>query len=256
MPCLIWSLWLSIAPLSIGNCDQQQATTAFAPLLQQAMPQNGAESAAEDTGMDRVHFVQPIGEMVPVSSGFGLRRHPILGRYIEHKGMDMPVPIGSPVMSVADGVVVERGHDRHAGNYLTVRHNDGWYSRYLHLNTISVQKGDRLSAGETIATSGNTGLSTGPHLHLEIGYKGVALDPAPLLSDSPMLLASRTRPAITSTSVSASPRVVMISQGEGGTRITVRFNSKTRTVAPGSKVFGEYRVVQQHNGKYQIVSAA
>jgi hypothetical protein len=169
--------------------------------------------------------------------------------------MDLPVPVGSPVMSVADGEVVERGHDRRAGNYLTVRHNDGWYSRYLHLNTVSVRKGDRLSAGETIATSGNTGLSTGPHLHLEIGYKGVALDPAPLLSGSPMLLARRMGSATPSTKISASPRVVMISQGEGGTRITVRFNSKTRTVAPGSKVFGGYRVVQQHNGKYQIVSA-
>ncbi|WJD51186.1 M23 family metallopeptidase, partial [Enterobacter sp. PGRG2] len=142
---------------------------------------------------DEVRFVHPIEKKVAVSSAFGLRRHPILGRYIEHKGMDLPVPVGSPVMSVADGEVVERGHDRRAGNYLTVRHNDGWYSRYLHLNTVTVRKGDRLSAGETIATSGNTGLSTGPHLHLEIGYKGVALDPAPLLSGSPMLLARRMR---------------------------------------------------------------
>ncbi|WP_417643016.1 M23 family metallopeptidase [Enterobacter kobei] len=254
MPCLIWSLWLSIAPLSIGNCDQQHAT-AFTPLLQQAMPQAENSTAADEIATDSVRFVHPIEENVPVSSGFGLRRHPILGRYIAHKGMDLPVPVGSPVMSVADGEVVERGHDRRAGNYLTVRHNDGWYSRYLHLNTVSVRKGDRLSAGETIATSGNTGLSTGPHLHLEIGYKGVALDPAPLLSGSP-LLASRSMAAASSVTVSGSPRVVMISQGEGGTRITVRFNSKTRTVAPGSKVFGGYRVVQQHNGKYQVVSAA
>ena len=254
MPCLIWSLWLSIAPLSIGQCDQQQ-TSAFAPLLQQAMPQPEATASSGNIITDEVRFVHPIEKKVPISSGFGLRRHPILGRYIEHKGMDLPVPVGSPVMSVADGVVVERGHDRRAGNYLTVRHNDGWYSRYLHLNTVAVRKGERLSAGETIATSGNTGLSTGPHLHLEIGYKGVALDPAPLLSGS-VLLASRIAPAASSATVSGSPRVVMISQGEGGTRITVRFNSKTRTVAPGSKVFGAYRVVQQHNGKYQVVSAA
>lgn len=255
MPCLIWSLWLSIAPLSIGQCDQQQ-TSAFSPLLQQAMPQPEATASSGTIITDEVRFVHPIEKKVPISSGFGLRRHPILGRYIEHKGMDLPVPVGSPVMSVADGEVVERGHDRRAGNYLTVRHNDGWYSRYLHLNTVTVRKGDRLSAGETIATSGNTGLSTGPHLHLEIGYKGVALDPAPLLSGSPMLLASRMRHEMPSATVPASPRVVMISQGEGGTRVTVRFNHKTRTVTPGSKVFGAYRVVQQHNGKYQVVSAA
>lgn len=254
MPCLIWSLWLAITPLSPGSCDQLSAS-AFAPLPQQAIPQPEAITLPEIVISDSVRFVKPIEENVPVSSGFGLRRHPILGRYIEHKGMDLPVPVGSPVMSVADGLVVERGHDRRAGNFLTVRHNDGWYSRYFHLNTVAVHKGERLTAGETIATSGNSGLTTGPHLHLEIGYRGVPLDPAPLLSGSP-LLASRRQPEQSVEAEPVPPRVVMISQGDSGTRITVRFNKQTRTVSPGSKVFGGYRVVKQHNGKYQIISAA
>ncbi len=87
---------------------------------------------------------------------------------MQHKGMDIPVPFGSSVHAIADGEVVESGYGRGTGYFITLRHADGWLSRYFHLASARVRKGEKLTAGEEIAASGSSGFSTGPHLHLEI----------------------------------------------------------------------------------------
>ncbi|MEJ3972934.1 M23 family metallopeptidase, partial [Citrobacter braakii] len=176
MSCLIWSIWLTMSPLATTSCEQawQQA---FVPSLQAAqmwseenlrMP---SSAAAVDDDNAPVRFIWPVAKR-QISSGFGQRLHPVLGRMMQHKGMDIPVPFGSSVHAIADGEVVESGYDRGAGYFITLRHADGWQSRYFHLASTRVRKGEKLTAGEEIAASGSSGFSTGPHLHLEIAWRG------------------------------------------------------------------------------------
>ncbi|MCW4149287.1 peptidoglycan DD-metalloendopeptidase family protein [Halomonas sp. 18H] len=104
-----------------------------------------------------------------VSSPFNLRRHhPVTGRISPHKGTDFAMPTGTPVDAPASGRVELVGHHPAAGRYIVVRHDNGYKTRYLHLSKPLVKRGDRVKMGDRIALSGNTGRSTGPHLHYEV----------------------------------------------------------------------------------------
>ncbi|SFU42353.1 peptidoglycan DD-metalloendopeptidase family protein [Halomonas korlensis] len=96
------------------------------------------------------------------------RKHPVTGRVSPHKGTDFAMPIGSPVQSPAGGRVEKVGNHPLAGRYLVVRHDNGYKTRYLHLSKPLVKRGDRVEMNQRIALSGNTGRSTGPHLHYEV----------------------------------------------------------------------------------------
>jgi murein DD-endopeptidase MepM/ murein hydrolase activator NlpD len=130
-----------------------------------------------------VPVLQPIhvNELTRLSSFFGYRRHPVLGIVIPHKGIDLTAPIGTAVYAAGDGVVisVERSTSRSGyGNQIVVDHEvDGLSTRYAHLNTIDVQKGQKVKRGEKIGTVGNTGMSTAPHLHYEIMINKAAINP-------------------------------------------------------------------------------
>ncbi|WP_347400981.1 peptidoglycan DD-metalloendopeptidase family protein [Halomonas sp. YLGW01] len=111
------------------------------------------------------------------SSSFNLRRkHPITGRISPHYGTDFAMPTGSAVRAPADGRVVKSAYHRLAGNYLVVRHDNGYKTRYLHLSKRLVSEGERVTMGERIALSGNTGRSTGAHLHYEVIVNGNRVD--------------------------------------------------------------------------------
>ena len=121
----------------------------------------------------------PLGEGYTVSSHFNLaRKHPITGQVRPHNGTDWSVPTGTPVMASADGVVVKavKNHPT-AGNYIEIRNGRRYVTRFLHLDSLDVQEGDKVKRGDVIAKSGNTGLSTGPHLHYELYVDGRAVDP-------------------------------------------------------------------------------
>ncbi|MCE8019341.1 peptidoglycan DD-metalloendopeptidase family protein [Halomonas sp. MCCC 1A11036] len=112
-----------------------------------------------------------------MSSGFNPRRvHPVTGRVSPHRGTDWAMPIGTPVIAPADGRVEKVGNHPVAGRYIVVRHDNGYRTRYLHLSRAMVNRGDRVSMGERIALSGNTGRSTGPHLHYEVIVNNNAVD--------------------------------------------------------------------------------
>lgn len=112
-----------------------------------------------------------------MSSGFNPRRtHPVTGRVSPHRGTDWAMPIGTPVVAPADGNVEKVGNHPVAGRYIVVRHDNGYRTRYLHLSRALVNRGDRVSMGERIALSGNTGRSTGPHLHYEVLVNNNAVD--------------------------------------------------------------------------------
>ena len=113
----------------------------------------------------------------PVSSGFGMRNHPITGEYVMHKGIDIAVPIGTAVRSTESGKVRFAGELKNYGKTIIVTHKNGLESVYAHLDKIEVKQGQILDKNQQIGESGNTGRSTGPHLHFELRRNGQAIDP-------------------------------------------------------------------------------
>lgn len=109
--------------------------------------------------LDRLH----------ISSSYGMRLHPVTGRRDFHAGVDYSSPTGTPVYAVAEGTVISSGYDDYSGNKIAVRHKDGSSSWYLHLSSRGVHNGSRVGARQVIGRTGNTGRSTGPHLHF--GFK-------------------------------------------------------------------------------------
>lgn len=122
------------------------------------------------------------------SSGYGWRIHPIYGYPKIHEGTDYSAAYGTPIFSIAEGIVVESEYGSSSGYHVKIQHKleDGsvWYSDYLHQPSLEVGVGDRVAAGQRIGSVGSTGASTGAHLHLEILDKnGDHLDPVPWLDE-------------------------------------------------------------------------
>ncbi|MBN1962770.1 MAG: M23 family metallopeptidase [Deltaproteobacteria bacterium] len=113
-----------------------------------------------------------------VTSGFGLRKHPILGYSRAHNGIDYGVPVGTKVFAVGDGKVTRTGWRSGYGKYVQIRHANGWASEYGHLSKILIKTGQKVSQKDIIALTGNTGLSTGPHLHYGLMKNGSFVNPA------------------------------------------------------------------------------
>ena len=112
-----------------------------------------------------------------ITSPFGWRIHPVLGTRHHHNGIDIDVPIGTTVRAAAPGNVYFVGDDEGYGTMVVLRHADGYLTIYGHLSTVLVSKGQSVEVGQPIAESGNTGLSTGPHLHFEIRNGEFPVDP-------------------------------------------------------------------------------
>jgi murein DD-endopeptidase MepM/ murein hydrolase activator NlpD len=112
-----------------------------------------------------------------ISSTFGFRKDPFHGRGAFHKGVDFAGKRGAPVIAVADGVVTFSGTQSGYGNLVEIRHKDGLVTRYGHCQKRLVKEGDLIAQGQTIATIGSTGRSTGPHVHFEVLVSGRQVDP-------------------------------------------------------------------------------
>jgi len=118
---------------------------------------------------------------VGVGSGFGWRIDPFSGMSALHDGLDFPAPVGTPIFSAAGGVVVGQEAHPQYGNLVEVDHGNDLLTRYAHLSRSLVRKGDIIKRGQKIAEVGNTGRSTGPHLHFEVLVRGVPQDPQKFL---------------------------------------------------------------------------
>jgi murein DD-endopeptidase MepM/ murein hydrolase activator NlpD len=113
----------------------------------------------------------------PITSGFGARRHPILGYVRMHSGIDFHASYGQPIYAVSDGVVTLAGRKGGYGNFVQLNHGGGLGSGYGHMSRIAVSSGSRVRRGQIIGYVGSTGLSTGPHLHYELYRNGHAVNP-------------------------------------------------------------------------------
>ncbi|MBT2135246.1 M23 family metallopeptidase [Croceibacterium sp. LX-88] len=122
------------------------------------------------------------GLVVPVpggmTSGYGMRRHPILGYRRMHAGIDFRAAYGTPIYAVTDGTVQFAGRHGGHGNYVKISHGGGLATGYAHMSRIAVSNGTRVRRGQVIGYVGSTGLSTGPHLHYEMYRNGQTVNPA------------------------------------------------------------------------------
>lgn len=112
-----------------------------------------------------------------LTSGFGYRTSPFTGRREMHKGLDVATRMGTPIIAPADGIVVFAGREGGFGNLLTVDHGYGVVTKYGHCSSVEVKAGQKVTRGDIIAHVGNTGRSTGPHLHYEVAVNGVSINP-------------------------------------------------------------------------------
>ncbi|MDD7805509.1 MAG: peptidoglycan DD-metalloendopeptidase family protein [Endozoicomonas sp. (ex Botrylloides leachii)] len=132
---------------------------------------------AKGRGLEPGFMRIPLKKAYRVSSPFNLhRRHPITGVICPHYGTDFATPTGTKVIAPADGKVKRIGYQRYAGNYLAIEHYNGYITRYFHLSKVLVKQGEKVHSGQSIALTGNTGRTTGPHLHYELYKRGRAVD--------------------------------------------------------------------------------
>ncbi|GDX79446.1 hypothetical protein LBMAG42_12570 [Deltaproteobacteria bacterium] len=123
---------------------------------------------------------------VRVTSAFGLRADPFSGQLRQHHGLDLAAAEGTPVLAAADGVVRFSGKRGSYGNVVILTHADGTESRYAHCRDLGVKEGDVVQAGQPIASVGNTGRSTGAHLHFEVRQDGSPIDPSTWSGRAPL----------------------------------------------------------------------
>ena len=132
--------------------------------------------------IDLLPTLLPIAGDFAVTSGFGFRVDPLSRLPSMHEGIDFVAPVGTPVLSTAPGVVLVAEYSGAYGKMVDIQHAEGFVTRYAHLQAIHVQAGQIIAPHQTVGTLGNTGRSTGPHLHYEVIFNGRALHPVKALA--------------------------------------------------------------------------
>lgn len=145
---------------------------------------NNADGTGTDSGqtpatssVSASGFVWPLASAGRLSCGFGPRKAPTAGASTYHRGIDIAVPTGTVVRASKAGKVVTATYSSSAGNYVALYHGDGVYTYYMHCSSLSVSVGDEVAQGQTVALSGSTGISTGPHLHFAVNVGGQYVNP-------------------------------------------------------------------------------
>ncbi|MBS2100343.1 M23/M56 family metallopeptidase [Carboxylicivirga linearis] len=168
---------------SLNNCNsrEREAIMNFTPnRIYIAQPKNML-SSKKDT--KQTSFISPIknGDSYTITSDYGMRIHPISKVKKLHKGTDFKAELNTPVIAIADGTVREIQNNfqqgKGYGKYIIIDHSNGYSSLYAQLNDYKIKEGDRVKQGDVIGLVGSSGMSTGPHLHLEVKKDGENIDP-------------------------------------------------------------------------------
>lgn len=162
------------ANVTITNPGDQEDVTAGGNNA--AAPANNTAAPA-DAGQRGRFGASPSPGATRVSSEFGMRTHPISGQRRMHNGIDLPMPNGTRLNALGDGVVTAVGYESGGGRFVKIRFDNGMEAIYCHLQSSSVRNGQRVTMGQQIALSDNSGGSTGPHLHLGIKRNGAYINP-------------------------------------------------------------------------------
>jgi murein DD-endopeptidase MepM/ murein hydrolase activator NlpD len=157
-----------------------------------------ARMAALEQSLDGIPQVSPASRLqTQLSSGFGYRRDPFTSRAAMHSGLDFKGPVGAPIFAAAEGRIRFVGRKQGYGNVVEIDHGNGVMTRYAHLSRFAAKAGQPVEAGEVIAALGNTGRSTGPHLHFEVRINDRAVNPRPFLEKAQdVLKKARGRDAV------------------------------------------------------------
>ena len=126
-----------------------------------------------------------------ISSGFGWRKSPFTGLREFHRGLDISARRGTPIIAPADGIVITAGKDLHLGRFVKIKHNDKFTTLYGHMLEHKVEKGQEVKRGDLIGLMGNTGMSTGYHLHYEVRKDSVSINPRNHILNSNTMMAMR-----------------------------------------------------------------
>ncbi|WP_237437749.1 M23 family metallopeptidase [Altericroceibacterium endophyticum] len=123
-----------------------------------------------------------------LTSGYGMRNHPVLRKRARHNGVDLAATRGTPVYATADGLIARAFRFGSYGNYVQIEHGGDLQTRYAHLQSYTVHAGERVHKGDLIGYVGSTGRSTGPHLHYEVRVAGEPVDPRPYMVSTDLAL--------------------------------------------------------------------
>ncbi len=144
---------------------------------------SGSPTAPAPTTTVSVPSRMPLDD-ARLTSGYGMRTHPVTGGRRAHKGIDLAAPTGTPVYATADGTVERANWFSSYGKFIKIDHGASMETRFAHLSKIFVSAGDRVKKGQLIGHVGSTGRSTGPHLHYEVRIDGKAVNPMPYMVES------------------------------------------------------------------------
>ena len=133
----------------------------------------------------------PIINQIGLSSNYGTRIDPFTNLLAQHPGVDFSAPTGTPILAAGDGLVLRAEYDSAYGNFIEIAHADQFVSKYAHASRMHVKAGQRIQRGQVIAEVGNTGRSTGPHLHYEISHQGKMINPMQILRIQSVKLAAQ-----------------------------------------------------------------
>lgn len=175
--------------LNLRHLDHKEivakTTQRFDVIAKQLYIQTKSFDEVAELAKNKEKMLTAVPAIVPISledikriGPYGMRRHPIYGIMKMHEGMDFTAKKGTPVYSTGDGVVTKISKSiRGYGNLIVIDHGFGYTTRYAHLSSFLIKKGQKIKRGQAIGLVGNTGTSTGPHLHYEVRKKKRAIDP-------------------------------------------------------------------------------
>lgn len=166
----------------------------------------------EGTNLRKAFLRTPL-EFSRISSGFGMRRHPIAHAWKQHKGIDYAAPIGTRVRSVGKGIVEWAGPKGGYGNVVIVRHHGQYSTVYAHLSRIAVKRGAHVDQNDTIGAVGQTGWATGPHLHYEFRIAGEARNPLSIAMPAALPVTPSELPVFQSYAAPLLARLELLSNG-------------------------------------------
>lgn len=169
----------SVAPSSAREISDIQTLTHYLDTSIAPIAQLGAMLESQSSLFKEIPNICPVkSNNLHISMTFGPNIHPLTGQWYVHKGVDFSTfRTGDIVMATANGQVISCGYDQTFGNYVVIRHKHGIYTRFAHLLRFTVKKGDYVTQAQTIGYIGNTGITTGAHLHYEVHIGSDVVDP-------------------------------------------------------------------------------